>query len=204
MPRSTLRFQHKAYQPARLVVETNSGRVSNTPPRGGEGNSYLRYGTGGGGRSGSDSANNTVGSGNESAPTSPSLQDGGEGTGGGREGETAPPSHALSYCTSTSDSGEGVSQPVISGMDIRNLEWMEGLPELTAGRTRGKREQACCLPNWNRCGGRCARLTWPAHHPRGSLSLVSVHRLDYMWVRPRAFPKFGPIYRSPSSTKNND
>ena len=54
------------------VVETNSGRVSNAPSRGGEGNSSLRSRTGGGGRSGSDSANNTVGSGNESAPTSTS------------------------------------------------------------------------------------------------------------------------------------
>ena len=54
------------------VVETNSGRVSNAPSRGGGGNSPLRSRTGGGGRSGSDSANNTVGSGNESALTSPS------------------------------------------------------------------------------------------------------------------------------------
>ena len=61
-----------------LVVETNSGRISNAPSRGGEGNSSLGSRTGGGGRSGSDSANNIVGSGNESAPTSPSSQDGGE------------------------------------------------------------------------------------------------------------------------------
>ena len=54
------------------VVETNSGRVSNAPSRDGEGNSSLRSRTGGGGRSGSDSVNITVGSGNESAPTSPS------------------------------------------------------------------------------------------------------------------------------------
>ena len=81
-------------------------------------------------------ANNIVGSGNESVPTSTSSQDGGEGTGGGREGESAPPSHAPSYSTSTSDSGEGVAQPVLSGRDRRNLEWMEGLPELTVGRTR--------------------------------------------------------------------
>ena len=120
------------------VVETNSGRVSNAPSRGGEGNSSLRSRTGGGGSSGSDSASNTVGSGNESAPTSISSQDGGEGTGGGREGESASPSHAPSYSTSTPDSGEGVAQPVLSGRDRRNLEWMEGLPELTAGRTRGE------------------------------------------------------------------
>ena len=118
------------------VVETNSVRVSNAPSRGGEGNSSLRSRTGGGGSSGSDSASNTVGSGNESAPTSTSSQDGGEGTGGGRESESAPPSHAPSYSTSTPDGGEGVAQPVLSGRDRRNLEWMEGLPELTAGRTR--------------------------------------------------------------------
>ena len=69
------------------VVETNSGRVSNALSRDGEGNSSLRSRTGGGGSSGSDSANNIVGSGNESAPTLTSSQDGGEGTGGGREGE---------------------------------------------------------------------------------------------------------------------
>ena len=99
------------------LVETNSGRVSNAPFRGGEGNSSLRSRTGGGGRSGSDSANNTAGSGNESAPTSTSSQDGGEGIGGGREGESAPPSHAPSYSTSTPDSGEGVAQPVLSRRD---------------------------------------------------------------------------------------
>ena len=127
------------------VVETNSGRVSNAPSRGGEGNSSLRSRTGGGGRSGSDSVNNAVGSGNESAPTSTSSQDGGEGTGGGREGESAPPSHALSYSTSTPDSEEGVAQPVLSGRDRRNLEWMEGLPELTAGRTRGETRAGALL-----------------------------------------------------------
>ena len=105
---------------------------------GGEGNSSLRSRTGGGGRSGSDSANNAVGSGNESAPTSTPSQDGGKGTGGGREGESAPPSHAPSYSTSTPDNGEGVAQPVLSGRDRRNLEWMEGLPVLTARRTRGE------------------------------------------------------------------
>ena len=104
------------------VVETNSGRVSNAPSRVGEGNSSLRSRTGGGGRSGSDSANNTVGSGNESAATSPSSQDGREGTGGSRERESAPPSHAPSYSTSTSDSGEGVAQPVLSGRGRRNPE----------------------------------------------------------------------------------
>ena len=120
------------------VVETNSGRVSNAPSRGGEGISSLRSRTGRGGRSGNDSANSTVGSGNESAPTPTSSQDGGESTGGSREGESAPPSHAPPYFTSTPDSGEGVAQPVISGRDRRNLKWMEGLPELTAGRTRGE------------------------------------------------------------------
>ena len=66
----------------------------------------------------------------------------------------------------------------------------------------GKREQARCWPNWNRCGRKCTRSTRPTHHPQGSLSLVSVHRLDCTWVEPRAFPQIGPIYRSPSSTKN--
>ena len=120
------------------VVETNSGRVSNAPSKGGEGNSLLRSSKGGGGRGGSDSANNPVGSGNESAPTSLSSQDGGEGTGGGREGKSAPPSHPPSYSTSTSDSGEGVAQPVLSEGNRRNLEWMEGWPELIVGRTRGE------------------------------------------------------------------
>ena len=120
------------------MAETNSGRVSNALSRGGEGNSPLRSRTGGGSRSGSDTANSTVGSGNESAPTPTSSQDGGEGTGGSREGESAPTSHAPSYFTSMPDSGEGVAQPVLSGRDRRNLEWMEGLPELTAGRTRGE------------------------------------------------------------------
>ena len=127
------------------VVETNSGRVSNAPSRRGEGNSSLRSRTGGGGRSSSDSANNTVGSGNEFAPTSPASQDGGEGTGGGREGESAPPSHAPSYSTSTPDSREGVTQPVCSGRDRRHLEWMEGLPELTVGRTRGETRAGALL-----------------------------------------------------------
>ena len=68
------------------MVETKSGSVSNAPSRGGEGSSSLRSRTGGGGRSGCDSANNTVGSGNESALTSSSSQDGGEGTDGDREG----------------------------------------------------------------------------------------------------------------------
>ena len=128
-----------------LVVDTNDGRVSNAPSRGGEGNSSLRSRTGGDGRSGSDSANNTVGSGNESAPTSPSSQDGGEGTGGGREGESAPPSHAPSYSTSTSNSGEGVAQPVLSRRGRRILEWMERLPELTPGRTRGETRAGALL-----------------------------------------------------------
>ena len=128
-----------------LVVETNSGRVSNAPSSGGEGNTSLRSRTGGVGRSGSDSTNNTVGSGNESASTSPSSQDGGEGTGDGREGESAPPSHAPLYSTSTPDSGERVAQPVLSGRGRRNLEWMEGLPKLTAGRTRGETRAGALL-----------------------------------------------------------
>ena len=120
------------------MVETNSDRVSDAPSRSGEGNLSLRSTTGGGGRSGSDSANNTLGSGNESASTSPSSQDGEEGTGGSREGKLAPPSHAPSYSTFTSDIWEGVAQPIFSGRDRRNLEWMEGWPELTTGRMRGE------------------------------------------------------------------
>ena len=104
------------------VIENNSGRVSNAPSRGGEGNLSLSSRTGGGGRSGSDSTNNTVGSGNETASTSQFSQDGGEGTGNGWEGESVPPSHAPSYSISTPDSGEGVAQPVLSGRDRRNLE----------------------------------------------------------------------------------
>ena len=126
------------------VVETNSGRISNAPSTGGEGNSSLRSRTGGG-RSGSGSATSTVGSGNESAPTPTSSQDGGEGTGGSREGESAPPSHAPSYSTSTPDSGEGVAQPVLSGRDRRNMELMEGLPELTSQRTRGETKAGALL-----------------------------------------------------------
>ena len=90
------------------MVETNSGGVSDAPSGGGEGKSALRSGNGGGDISGSDSANNTVGSVNESAPTSSSSQDGGEDTGSGWEGEPAPPSPAPSYSTSTSESGEEV------------------------------------------------------------------------------------------------
>ena len=127
------------------VVETNSGSVSNAPSRDGEGKSSLRSRTGGGGTSGSDSANNTVGNGNESGLTSPSSQDGREGTGGGREGESAPPSHAPSYSTSTSHSGEGVTQSVLSGRDRRNLEWMKGLIQLTAERTRGEMRAGALL-----------------------------------------------------------
>ena len=109
------------------VVETTSDGVSGAPSGGRGGSS-----------GGSDSVNNIVGSGNESAPISPCSQDGGEGTGGGREGESTPPSPAPSYSTFTSDSREGVAQPVLSGRDTRNLEWIEGLPELAAGRTRGE------------------------------------------------------------------
>ena len=105
----------------------------------------MRSRTGAGCRSGSDSANNTVGSGNESAPTSTSSQDGGEGTGGGREGESAPPSHESSYSTSTPDSGEGVAQPVLFGRDRRNLEWMGGWPESTFGRKHGETKAGALL-----------------------------------------------------------
>ena len=117
------------------VVETNSGGVSDAPSGGEEGDSSLRSCNGSGG---GDSENNIVGGGNESAPTPPPLKDGGEGTCGGREGESAPPSPSPSYSTSTSDSGEGVAHPILSGRDRRNLEWMEGLPELTTGRERGE------------------------------------------------------------------
>ena len=105
-----------------LMVETNSGRVSNAPSRDGEGNSSLRSRTGGGGRSGSDSANNTMGSGNKSALTSPPSQDGGGGyrRRSGRRVNT--PSFAPFYSTSAPHSREGVAQPVLSGRDRRNLE----------------------------------------------------------------------------------
>ena len=119
-------------------VKTASGGVSDAPSRDGEGDSSLSSSNGGGGSGGSDFAYNIARSCKESAPTSPSSQDGGESTGGGREGESAPQSPVLFYSTSTSDSGQGVAQPVLSGRDRRNLEWIEGLPELTAGRTRGK------------------------------------------------------------------
>ena len=105
----------------------------------------MRSRTGEGGRNGSDSKNNTVGSGSESAPTPPSPRDGGEGTGNGREGESVPPSHVPSYSTSTPDSREGVAQPVLSGRDRRNLEWMEGSPELTTRRTRGETRAGALL-----------------------------------------------------------
>ena len=127
------------------MVKTNSGRVSDAPSGGGEGNASLRSSNGGGDGGVSDSANNIVGSGNESATTLPSSQDGGGGTGGGREDETAPPPHAPTYSTSTSNSGEGVAQPVRSRRDRHNLEWMEGLSQLTAGRTRGE-TRAGALP----------------------------------------------------------
>ena len=95
--------------------------VSNVPSGGGEGDSSLRSSNKGGGSGGRDFGNNAVGSGNESAPTSPSSQDGGEGTGGGREGELALPSLAPSSSTSASDRG---AQPILSGRDRRNLEWI--------------------------------------------------------------------------------
>ena len=86
-----------------------------------------------------------MGSGNEFAPTSSSSQDGGESTGGGREGDSAPPFHVPSYSTSTPDSGEIVAQPVPSGRDRHILEWMEGLPNLTAGRTHGETRAGALL-----------------------------------------------------------
>ena len=182
------------------VVETNSGRVSNAPSKDGEGNTSLRSRTGGGGRSGSDSANNTVGSGTKSVLTSPSSQDGGGGTGGGREGESAPPSLAPSYSTSTS--GEGVVQPVLSGRDRRNLEWMEGLPQLTAERTRGEMRVGALLAKLesvreNMYAFNVANASFP-----GEVEFGFLFRLVCTWVRPRAFPKIGLVYRSPSSTKN--
>ena len=64
------------------VVETASGENSDAPFGGGKGDLSLCYSNGGGSSSGSDSANNVMGRGNESTPTSPSSRDGGEGTGG--------------------------------------------------------------------------------------------------------------------------
>ena len=106
------------------VVEIASGGVSDAPSGSGEGESSLRSSNGGGG---SDSANNIVGSANESAPTSPSLKDGREGTGGVREGESAPSSPAPFYSRSASNGRERVAQSIHSGRDRRNLEWIEGL-----------------------------------------------------------------------------
>ena len=100
----------------------------------------MRSSNGGRGSGASDSANNTLGSGNESASTSPFSQDCREGTGGGREGESSPPSPAPSSSTSTSDSGERVAQPVLSGRDKRNLE-----SELTAAGTRGETRAGALL-----------------------------------------------------------
>ena len=73
------------------------------------------------------------------------MQDGGEGAGDGREGESTPPSQTPSYSTSTSDSGEGVAHLVLSGRDRRILEWMEALPELTAARTHGETRAVALL-----------------------------------------------------------
>ena len=86
------------------LVETNSSGVSDAPSGGKKGDSSLRSSNGGGGRGGSDSANNTVGA-VTSPRQSPSLQDGGEGTGSGQEGESASPSSAPFYSPSTPDSG---------------------------------------------------------------------------------------------------
>ena len=101
------------------MIETNSGGVSDAPSGGGEDDSSLRSSNGGGA---SDFTNSTVESGNESTPTSPSSQDGGKATGGGREGVSVPPSPAPSYSTSTSNREEGVAQPNFSGRDRCNLE----------------------------------------------------------------------------------
>ena len=120
------------------MVQTASRGVSGAPSEAGEGELSLHSTNGGGGSGGSDSVNNAVGSGNVSALASPFSQDCREGTGGGREGESAPLSPAPSYFTSTSDSGEGVAQPILPGRDRHNLEWREGLSGLTAGRTRGE------------------------------------------------------------------
>ena len=119
------------------MAESASSGVFDAPFGGGEGGSSLRSSNGGDGSGGSDSSNNTVRGGNKSAPTLPSSQDGGEGTGGGREGESVTPSLAPSYSTTTSDCGGRVAQ-VLSGRDRHNLEWIEELPELTAWRTRGE------------------------------------------------------------------
>ena len=127
------------------MVETASGGESDPLSRCGEGDLLLRSGNRGGGSGGSDSANNIVCSGNESAQTPPYSQDCGEGTGGGREGDSAPLSPAPSYSISTSDSEEGDAQPVLSGRDRRNLERIEGLSELTAGRTRGETRTGALL-----------------------------------------------------------
>ena len=193
--------QLRAFNPKRAnrqgsIVETNSGRVSNAPSRGVKGNSSLRSKTGGGGRSGSDSANNTMGSGNESAPTSPSSQDGREGTGGSREGESAPPSHAPTYSTSTSNSGEGVAQPILCGRDRRNLVWIEGLPGLTAGRTRGKTREGALLAKLESVREEMYAFNVANASSPGSLCLVSVHRLDCTWVRSSIPPNWADIEKS--------
>ena len=138
-------FNAKRANQQEPVVEVNSDRVFEAPPGGGEGDSSLHSSNGGGGSGGSDFANITVGSGNESAPTSPSSPDGGEGTGGGWKGESGPPPPTSSYSTPTSDSEEGVTQPVLSGRDRLNLEWMKGLLQLIAGRTRGKARAGALL-----------------------------------------------------------
>ena len=103
------------------MLWTASGGACDAPSGGGKGKSSLPSSNEGGGRSGSDSANNTVRYGKESTPTSPSSQDGGKGTGGGREGESTPPSPAPSYSTPTSDSGEG-APPVLLLRDRGNME----------------------------------------------------------------------------------
>ena len=120
-----------------------------------------------GNKGGSDSPNNTMGSGNESSPTLPSSQDGGKGTSGGREGESAPPRYAPSYSTSTSDSGEGVAQPVFSGRDRRNLEWMRGLPKLTARRTREETRAGALLAKLESAGGDACVQRGQSIIPRG-------------------------------------
>ena len=176
------------------VVETNSDGVSDAPSGCEVGNS-LRSSNRGDGSGGNDSTNNTVGSGNESALTSPSLQDGGEGTGGGREGESAPPSPAPSSFTSTSDSGEGVTQPVLSRRDKRNLEWIEELPELTAGRMRGETKAGALLAKLDSVLEEMYANNAP---PPEKFEFGFRSPIGYTWVRPRAFPRIRPICGSPS------
>ena len=51
------------------------------------------------------------------------------------------------YSTSTSNSGERIARPVLSRRNRCNLEWIAGLPELTAGRTRRETRAGALLAN---------------------------------------------------------